>query len=109
MRGFNIIVAANAAIGGWIGAALVVWAVTKSGCPDYFKWYSGRSLCHYRFMCFCETLAAVIIGLMDGLIVFFSIRFSDKAKIDDPIFALSVHGVVGVWGTMSDGLFVHLN
>ncbi|GAE94964.1 ammonium transporter [Gracilibacillus boraciitolerans JCM 21714] len=32
-------------------------------------------------------------------------KFFDRAKIDDPIFALSVHGTVGVWGTLSTGFF----
>ncbi len=32
-------------------------------------------------------------------------RFFDRARIDDPIFALSVHGTVGVWGTISTGFF----
>lgn len=47
----------------------------------------------------------VIIGIIGGLIVFFSMKMFDKARIDDPIFALSVHGVAGVWGTISTGFF----
>ncbi len=41
---------------------------------------------------------AVIIGAIGGIIVVFSIVAFDKIKIDDPVGAISVHGVVGVWG-----------
>ncbi|MDQ0268655.1 ammonium transporter [Cytobacillus purgationiresistens] len=54
---------------------------------------------------FVEPWAAVVIGLVAGLLVFYSMRFFDKMKIDDPIFALSVHGTAGVWGTLSTGFF----
>lgn len=54
---------------------------------------------------FVEPWAAVVIGLVAGLLVFFSVKFFDKMKIDDPIFALSVHGAAGVWGTLSTGFF----
>ena len=44
---------------------------------------------------------AVAMGAIGGVIVVFSILFLDKAKIDDPVGAISVHGVVGIWGTIS--------
>lgn len=43
-------------------------------------------------------LLATIIGAIGGAIVVFSIVFMDKIKIDDPVGAISVHGVVGIWG-----------
>jgi Amt family ammonium transporter len=43
-------------------------------------------------------LMATIIGAVGGVIVVFSILALDKLKIDDPVGAISVHGVVGVWG-----------
>lgn len=46
-------------------------------------------------------LIATIIGGIGGLIVVFSIVFLDKLKIDDPVGAISVHGVVGFWGLMA--------
>ncbi|NND03084.1 MAG: ammonium transporter, partial [Acidimicrobiia bacterium] len=46
-----------------------------------------------------QTWAAVLIGAIGGLIVVFSVRFFDRLKIDDPVGAISVHGVVGTWGT----------
>ncbi|PCJ46192.1 MAG: ammonium transporter [Gammaproteobacteria bacterium] len=45
-------------------------------------------------------LVATLIGGVGGLIVVFSIVALDKLKIDDPVGAISVHGVVGIWGLM---------
>ena len=50
-------------------------------------------------------LSAVIIGAIAGAIVVFSVLFFDKIKIDDPVGAISVHGVNGAWGTLAAGLF----
>jgi len=46
-------------------------------------------------------MMATIVGVIGGLIVVPSIVFIDKAKIDDPVGATSVHGVVGVWGLIA--------
>jgi Amt family ammonium transporter len=54
---------------------------------------------------FVDPWAAVVIGLIGGVLVYFSMKLFDKLKIDDPIFALSVHGVAGIWGTLSTGFF----
>jgi Amt family ammonium transporter len=49
---------------------------------------------------------AIIIGGIAGLIVVFSVLFFDRiAKIDDPVGAISVHLVCGIWGTLAVGLF----
>jgi len=48
---------------------------------------------------------AVVIGLVAGVIVVYSVIFFDKIKIDDPVGAISVHGVNGAWGTLAAGLF----
>jgi Amt family ammonium transporter len=47
----------------------------------------------------------VLIGLVAGVLVVVSVLFFDKLKIDDPVGAVSVHGVCGIWGTMAVGLF----
>ncbi len=49
--------------------------------------------------------SSVIIGLMAGVIVVFAVLFFDKVKLDDPVGALSVHLVCGVFGTICVGLF----
>jgi Amt family ammonium transporter len=48
---------------------------------------------------------AVIIGLIGGALVVFAVGFFDKLKIDDPVGAISVHLVCGIWGTLAVGLF----
>jgi len=56
----------------------------------------------------CATvtpLGALIIGALAGIIVVFSVVFLDKIKIDDPVGAISVHGVCGAFGTISAALF----
>jgi len=59
-----------------------------------------------------SPLAATLIGGVGGVIVVFSILALDKLRIDDPVGAISVHGVVGMWGLMavpitnSDATFV---
>ncbi len=47
---------------------------------------------------------SIFIGLIAGVIVVFSIIFFDKIKIDDPVGAISVHGVCGVWGIIACAL-----
>ncbi len=48
----------------------------------------------------------MIIGLIAGILVFYSTLFFErKLKIDDPVGAVSVHGVCGAWGTIAVGLF----
>ncbi|MGL1894167.1 MAG: ammonium transporter [Spirochaetaceae bacterium] len=52
--------------------------------------------------------AAIIIGLLAGIIVVFSVNFFDKVlHIDDPVGAISVHGVCGAFGTIAVGLFAN--
>jgi Amt family ammonium transporter len=53
---------------------------------------------------YVENWAAPIIGLVGGLIVVPSILAIDK-KLDDPVGVLSAHGLAGIWGTISCGLF----
>jgi len=50
-------------------------------------------------------LSAVIIGAAGGVIVVLAVLFFDKMRIDDPVGAISVHGVCGAWGTLAAGIF----
>ena len=53
-----------------------------------------------------SPLASIVIGLVGGVLVVLSVIFIDRVlKIDDPVGAVSVHGVCGAWGTLSCGLF----
>ena len=57
--------------------------------------------------CYTVTpMASIWIGLIGGILVVLSVIFIDKVlKVDDPVGAISVHGVCGAWGTLSCGLF----
>ena len=52
-----------------------------------------------------SPMAAVAIGLIAGLIVVLSINMFDHLRVDDPVGAISVHGVCGIWGTLAVGIF----
>jgi Amt family ammonium transporter len=55
---------------------------------------------------FVTSVSAVIIGLIAGIILCISVFFVERTlKIDDPVGAISVHGVNGAWGLLSLGLF----
>jgi Amt family ammonium transporter len=56
---------------------------------------------------FVDSWAAVLIGGIAGVVVVFSVFFWEKRGIDDPVGALSVHGVNGIWGIISVGLFAN--
>lgn len=49
--------------------------------------------------------AAFFTGAVGGVLVVFSVLFFDRIGIDDPVGAISVHGVCGLWGTVAVGLF----
>jgi Amt family ammonium transporter len=49
--------------------------------------------------------AALIIGAIGGALVFYAVPFFDKLRIDDPVGALSVHLVNGIWGTVATGIW----
>ena len=53
---------------------------------------------------FVEYWAAPVIGLIAGVLVVFAVLAIDK-KVDDPVGALSAHGLAGIWGTLAVGVF----
>ena len=52
-----------------------------------------------------SVMSAVIIGAIAGVIVVLSVLTLDKLKLDDPVGAISVHLVCGIWGTLAVGIF----
>ncbi len=52
-----------------------------------------------------NTFGALVTGLVAGSIVVYAVTFFDRIRIDDPVGAISVHGICGVWGTLAVGLF----
>lgn len=107
--GFFAFVAMNtamAAAAGAVSALLISWvALGKSDIPTMLNGTLAGLVAITASCAFVETWASVIIGAVAGIMVFYSVRFFEKRRIDDPIFALSVHGIAGVWGTLSTGIF----
>ena len=56
---------------------------------------------------FVDSLGAAIIGAVAGVIVVESVFFFDRVMVDDPVGAISVHGINGLWGVISVGLFAN--
>ncbi|WP_310442272.1 ammonium transporter [Sulfurimonas sp.] len=55
---------------------------------------------------FYDMYTPILIGLVGGALVVFAVPVFDKFKLDDPVGALSVHLVNGIWGTLAAGIFV---
>ncbi len=108
-EGFFGFVALNtnlAAAAGAVAATLVSWiALGKPDIPTILNGALAGLVAITASCAFVNTWGAVVIGFIAGILVFYSARFFEKKKIDDPIFALSVHGTAGVWGTLSTGFF----
>jgi ammonium transporter, Amt family len=95
-----------AAATGAISAMITSWM--RIGKPDVGMSLNGAlaGLVAITAPCASVTpLSAVIIGGISGIIVVLSVFFFDKIKVDDPVGAISVHGVNGAWGTFAAGLF----
>ena len=52
-----------------------------------------------------SPISALVIGAIGGALVFYAVPFFDKLRLDDPVGALSVHLVNGIWGTIATGIF----
>ncbi|PAW66842.1 MAG: ammonium transporter [Opitutia bacterium Tous-C1TDCM] len=98
-----------AAAAGGLAAALTSWVVIKK--PDLSMALNGILAGLVGITAGADQMAAmssVIIGAVAGVIVVFSVIFFDKIKIDDPVGAISVHLVCGIWGTLAVALFGNL-
>lgn len=94
------------AAGGAVSALIISWiALGKADVPTMLNGALAGLVAITASCAFVDPWAAVVIGLVAGVLVFYSMKFFDKLKIDDPISALSVHGAAGIWGTLSNGLF----
>lgn len=95
-----------AAAAGGVAATATAWIV--SGKPDLSMIINGILAGLVGITAGCagvSYLGAVVIGLLAGTLVVFSVLFFDSIKIDDPVGATSVHLVCGIWGTLAVGLF----
>jgi Amt family ammonium transporter len=92
---------------GAIAAMFTAWKLFKK--PDISMTLNGAlaGLVGITAPCaFVSAGSALIIGLVAGILVVLAVIFIDKVlRIDDPVGAISVHGVCGAWGTIAVGLF----
>jgi len=95
------------AAAGAVAAMCLSWCIMKK--PDASMALNGALAGLVSITAPCDAVspvAALIIGAIGGCLVVLSVLFIDGVlKIDDPVGAVSVHGVCGVWGTLSVGLF----
>ncbi|MCK1998537.1 ammonium transporter [Psychrobacillus psychrodurans] len=104
--GFVALNTTLAAGAGAVAATLISWVVLgKSDIPTILNGALAGLVAITASCAFVDVWASVVIGLIAGVLVFYSARFFEKRKVDDPIYALSVHGAAGVWGTLSTGFF----
>jgi Amt family ammonium transporter len=106
------VIAVNTMLASATGAC-AAYLVTKLrfGKPDVSMMCNGMlaGLVAITAPCaFVASWAACLIGAIAGVIVVYSVLFIEKKlKIDDPVGAISVHGVNGAWGVLSLGLFAN--
>ena len=96
----------TAAAGGAVAASIMAWVFL--GKPDLTMILNGSlaGLVAITAPCaFVSVPSSLIIGLAAGVLVVLSVLFFDRAKVDDPVGAISVHLVCGVFGTLTVGLF----
>jgi Amt family ammonium transporter len=104
---FRIAVNTNlAAAAGGLVATFTAW--TKYGKPDLSLIINGTLAGLVAITASCNDVsysAALAIGAVAGILVVLAIAFFDEIKIDDPVGAISVHLVNGIWGTLAVAIF----
>ncbi|MEM0896292.1 MAG: ammonium transporter [Verrucomicrobiota bacterium] len=95
-----------AACTGSLGAIAASWIVLKK--PDLSMALNGFLAGLVGITANADivsAMGALAIGFVAGIIVVFSVIFFDKIKIDDPVGAISVHGICGIWGILAAAIF----
>jgi Amt family ammonium transporter len=101
-----VVVTVLASAAGGVAATMLAWTLLKK--PDLTMTLNGilGGLVAITAPCgVAQPSAAVLIGLVAGVLVVFAVPMFDRMKIDDPVGALSVHLVNGIFGTLAVGLF----
>lgn len=96
-----------AAAAGCMGAVFLSWILLKK--PDLSMGLNGILAGLVGITAGADVIgmaASIVVGLIAGALVVLSVLFFDKLKIDDPVGAISVHGICGIWGTLAVGIFV---
>jgi len=104
------VVATNTMVAGAVGGLVAMFYMwIKFGKPDPSMTANGAlaGLVAITAPCaFVNGISALIIGLIAGLLVCIGVPFvENKLKLDDPVGAISVHGINGFWGVIALGLF----
>lgn len=95
-----------AASAGALAALVTIWAKTKRFDVGMTLNGALAGLVGITASCaWVEAWAAVVIGLIAGVLVVGSVLFIESRGVDDPVGAVSVHGVCGIWGLLSVGIF----
>ena len=95
-----------AAAAGVLGAVMTSWIVVKK--PDLSMMLNGAIAALVAITAACAFVApwaAIVIGFVSGIIVVLGSLLVERVGIDDPVGAMAAHGMSGVWGTLSLGLF----
>nr|ADN15874.1 ammonium transporter [Gloeothece verrucosa PCC 7822] len=95
---------------GGIAATVTSWL--KDGKPDLSMIINGILAGLVAITAGCNLVSywgAVAIGIIAGIIVVYAVSLFDNLKIDDPVGAVSVHLVNGIWGTLAVGIFADPN
>lgn len=95
-----------AACSGLIAATFTTWV--RAGKPEISMTLNGALSGLVAITAPCASVmppSAIVIGSCAGVLVVFAVDFFEFLKIDDPVGAISVHGVCGVWGSLSAALF----
>ena len=96
-----------AACGGGLAAAIASWIF--GGKPDLSMALNGILAGLVGITACCHLMnwveAIFLVGAVSGVLCFFAVILLDKLKIDDPVGAIAVHGVCGIYGTLSAGLW----
>jgi Amt family ammonium transporter len=96
------------AVFGTLGATITAWLLLKK--PDFSMILNGclGGLVAVTAPCaFVTITSGALIGLIGGVLAVLGVVFFDKLKLDDPVGALAVHLMNGVWGSLALGLFYH--
>lgn len=101
-----VITTNSAAIAGILSSTIIAWIVL--GKPDLSMTINGCLAGLVAITAGCAYVgvwSSLIIGAIAGILVVYAVIFFDKIKIDDPVGALAVHLVNGIFGTLAVGLF----
>jgi ammonium transporter, Amt family len=103
---FVFVTTSLAAAAGLVGAMVLSWVLQKK--PDLSMVLNGSLAGLVGITAGADVVSvmgSIIIGFIGGLLVVVSVIGFDRIKIDDPVGALSVHLVCGIWGTLAVGVF----